>query len=164
MSAGEHGKIHSKRWAETTHSFAYPVVGRQIPDVRICICLRRRFEHGIILVKSSLQSISFAMTICDLLWLLQWSFGSLRPKLINKVRKRVPWASWPLGSKKVEKESKSQELAIFTYCWEFPNLVVSNLVVAIFYTGALFCSFALFCIRPRLERRRLGTCRFWCFS
>ena len=55
--------------------------------------------------------------------------------------------------------------------WEFPNLVVSNLIVCNSYAEALFCallrsfalfcsllrSFALFCARPRLERPRLGT-------
>ena len=63
--------------------------------------------------------------------------------------------------------------------WEFPNLCVSNLVVCDFYVEALFCAllrsfanlrlrsfalfsfflhaFACFCVRPRLERPRLGT-------
>ena len=63
--------------------------------------------------------------------------------------------------------------------WEFPNLVVSNLVVCNFYAEALFCAllrsfadlrlrsfalicallrtFACFCERLRLERPRLGT-------
>ena len=64
---------------------------------------------------------------------------------------------------------------------EFPNLVVSNLVVYNFYAEVLFCtslapsfanlavicthlrslnlrSFACFCVRPRLERPRLGNC------
>ena len=52
--------------------------------------------------------------------------------------------------------------------WEFPNLVVSNLVVCNFCAEALFCTllrpfalfcrlaFVLFCVRPRLERPRLG--------
>ena len=63
--------------------------------------------------------------------------------------------------------------------WEFPYLVVLNLVVCNFYAEALFCAHlhpfadlrlssfadicallrtsACFCIRPRLERPRLGT-------
>ena len=67
--------------------------------------------------------------------------------------------------------------------WEFPNLVVLNLVVCNFYAEALFCTllrplalfcvhlrlrsfalicallraFACFCVRPRLEWPRLGT-------
>ena len=67
--------------------------------------------------------------------------------------------------------------------WESPNVVVSNLVVCNFYTEALFCAplrpfvlfcglpFALicallravacFCVRPRLERPRLGTAEKW---
>ena len=69
--------------------------------------------------------------------------------------------------------------------WEFPNLVVSNLVVCNFYAEALFCallrpfalfcglalalfcphlrSFACFCVRPRLERPRLGTADYLFF-
>ena len=77
------------------------------------------------------------------------------------------------------------------YSWEFPNLVVSNLAVCNFHAEALFCtllrpfalfcglashaplrSFACFCVRPRLERLRLGisdiaiatVCRFMFFS
>ena len=69
-----------------------------------------------------------------------------------------------------------------SFSWEFPNLVVSNLVVCIFYVEALFApfcallrsfadsrlrtfavicallrAFVCFCIRLRLERPRLGT-------